>query len=437
MTNVGKAVRFNRAVGGTNWSVIEATVLSKTLTGWRGRVLIEENPPGQPRREEHPWNAIQKGKKWEITGDGATLSNGDRVTSPMSFPFSLNPKVNETVRTLVSDLLDGKIVEASRVPTRLASSPIVMTSKPLTAVHTNGSNGNHNGTAEVPEVREILVSEIRAFEGQPRQEFTKDDLSEMRGSLVQEGQKQLIVVTPLTGVPGKLWELVDGERRYRGAVAAGKQSLLAIVKRYKDQGAQFWDSFTMNWGRRGHTPLESSRAVAKAIASGKTVGEIVVATGMSNCWVYQHMQLQHLDNGLQELLRLSVPKDERMRLGVAMRLSRVADRSEQIRIWEAAKKEKTAGLISLKVQELIADVSKDDTAKGRKRKPSDSAEKILRIMLTSETDLAFFKKAKDVDIRALIQHAQKNAGLKDLIKRMRAIADAWHDATDRVEKIAQ
>lgn len=271
----------------------------------------------------------------------------------------------------------------------------------------------------------VKVAEIQPLAGQPRQEFTATELKRLSQGLKQERQQQVITVTPLRGVSGKRWELVDGERRFRGALAAGVDELLALVRVFKNRQDQFWASFTSNWNRAGHTALETSDAIAQAMANGKTVAEIMVATGRTNCWVYQHLRLQLLHPDLKKLMRQSVPKANRLRFGPAYQLARVPDREKQLAIWQEASQEPTAALRRLKLEQLLQPILEVLPHKGRVRKPSDRADKVRRILRTAEADQVFLAGLSGIDRQVFLSGKETEAGIRDVFAAVNQLIVGW------------
>jgi len=259
----------------------------------------------------------------------------------------------------------------------------------LCTFHRNG-NGvlpqNDTGSQPVNQTIRVDISEIQALKGQPREEFDNGVI--MAESLYQEGQLQDIIVTPLVGVPGKKWELVDGERRLRAATLSGIKQVDVKVRHFKDRADQYWSSFVANLQRADHTPLEKSNAVAKAFAIGKTLQEICRATGWREHQVRLAFQLQKLAPSLRLLLRRDIPKKQQMRVGAARVLSKIPNQSVQEKIWAEAMKQSTVGLVQLKVNELAAP-HLAHLHRSRKLQPSDKAKRIARIIKTAETDMTF------------------------------------------------
>ena len=414
---------------GTSCYITEVTITSRDSNKFSGRLTLEDSSTASD--ESHIWMATYaQGTGWMVTGDGVKLSNGERIRSTKTYPFSLKSAINDGVRGFLSEWLakNRSIIHERKGP-EAAETPAPPPPPP--APSSNGSS------PKGIEIVEVLLAEVIPFEGQPRLEWSESDHLDMVNGLKQDGQKQLIIVTPITGIPGKRWKLVDGERRFRGGLAAGKQKMFAIVRRYASEKEMFWDSLTMNMHRRGHTPYECVRDIGRAMRDGKTVQEICIGTGLSDCAVYQFLQMQRLEPSLLELLRLSVPKKDRLSVESAKKLSRVPDQKEQLRIWGIAKKESTPSLRKLKVDELTAPILHSLPVKGRVRKPSDNAVRLLRVLQNLEAGVAFIERATDADLRAFATCARSTTvNTSDLLKRLNVATRGWNSFRDKVVKVA-
>ena len=381
---------------------------------------------------------------WEVCGSGNALGSWEIITSKKLdiIPFLPVNRIPPSPLARIPAKPFVPVTVPLPKPAPIVSvAPVVRTvittpppppvpSLPVSSIGIASLGQNGNGLVVV----RVKVSEVQRFNGQPREEFDPKEIAELADSLVQDTQQSLIIVTPLEGVPGKKWELVDGERRYRGAVLSKTEELLAVVKIFKTKGDQFWASFIANWNRKGHTPIETSRAIAKAIENGKSIKEIVVATGASTeGWVYRHLQLQKLVFELQELMKQSVPKARRLRFGVAIALSKVPDHKDQLRIWEDASKEATPGMVKLRVDELCEAITSKLTLKTRKRKPSDNSERMFRIIRTGETDLVFLRGLKLADFETFVSHRNLGDQTESLSKRAFAVAEKWREFAQKIQ----
>ena len=75
-------------------------------------------------------------------------------------------------------------------------------------------------------VEEIKISDLRPNPYQPRKQFDDESLAELKESIIQHGILQPIIVRKSL----KGYDIVAGERRYRAAKLAGKETVPAIVR---------------------------------------------------------------------------------------------------------------------------------------------------------------------------------------------------------------
>lgn len=111
---------------------------------------------------------------------------------------------------------------------------------------------------QLSDLREIKLTEIFANPDQPRRSFDEQGLIEITESIKEHGVIQPIVVTPVGGK----YEIVAGERRYRGATRAGLEKIPALVRTLTDQH-KLELSLIENLQRRDLNVLETATAYLK------------------------------------------------------------------------------------------------------------------------------------------------------------------------------
>lgn len=111
---------------------------------------------------------------------------------------------------------------------------------------------------KVSDLRTIKLSQIVPDPEQPRRHFDQGGLDELTVSIQAHGILQPIVVVPKDGG----YQIVAGERRYRASLAAGKESIPALVRTLSDQH-RLELSLIENIQRRDLNPLETATAYAK------------------------------------------------------------------------------------------------------------------------------------------------------------------------------
>lgn len=81
-------------------------------------------------------------------------------------------------------------------------------------------------------VSELRISQIEPNRAQPRRHFDEQALAELAESISQHGVVQPLLVRPL---PGGVYQIVAGERRWRASRLAGLESVPAIVRELDDE----------------------------------------------------------------------------------------------------------------------------------------------------------------------------------------------------------
>lgn len=111
---------------------------------------------------------------------------------------------------------------------------------------------------KLSDLRELKLTDIIANPDQPRRLFDEEALEEMAASIKEHGLIQPIVVTPVGGK----YQIVAGERRFRGATKAGLKSIPALVRTLTDQH-KLELSLIENIQRRDLNVLETATAYLK------------------------------------------------------------------------------------------------------------------------------------------------------------------------------
>jgi ParB family chromosome partitioning protein len=168
----------------------------------------------------------------------------------------------------------------------------------------SGDASANEGPLPVPgaSYAELPVSVIHPNAKQPRQVFDEDALNELAHSVREFGVLQPVVVR----VDGEGYELVMGERRLRAAVAAGLETIPAII-RSTDDDAMLRDALLENIHRAQLNPLEEAAAYQQLLEEfGTTHDELAHRIGRSRPQVSNTIRL----------LNLPVPVQRRVAAGV-------------------------------------------------------------------------------------------------------------------------
>lgn len=152
-------------------------------------------------------------------------------------------------------------------------------------------------------LREIPLDSIEANPNQPRQIFDPEGMEELAHSIREFGMLQPIVVRPLDG---ERYQLVMGERRWRAARIANRETVTAIVRATADEDL-LRDALLENIHRVQLNPLEEAAAYEQLLSEfDVTQEQLAIRIGRSRSQISNTIRL----------LRLPVPVQRRVAAGV-------------------------------------------------------------------------------------------------------------------------
>jgi ParB family chromosome partitioning protein len=148
------------------------------------------------------------------------------------------------------------------------------------------------GGQPVPsELLEIPVDAIHPNPKQPRRRFEAEAASGLADSVRRQGVIQPLLVRP-RGIGG--YEIVAGERRWRAAREAGRQTVPAVVRAVDDRETLLL-GLVENVAREALTPIEEARAYAVLIDEFElSLGEVAERVGRSKPSVSNRIRLLEL-----------------------------------------------------------------------------------------------------------------------------------------------
>lgn len=166
----------------------------------------------------------------------------------------------------------------------------------------------------------IVVSNVRGKIDESAPEFL-----EFVENIRKHNVQQPILVRPSKRVQGK-YELIAGERRWRGSRLAGKQRIPAIVKHISD--AEFLNiQLLENYQRENLTMLQEAAALKRMlddVGSLERVADLwqqaTNKKSVSKSWVSERLQLLDLTEPARELIEENVTSD----IGVINSVNRAA-----------------------------------------------------------------------------------------------------------------
>ena len=147
------------------------------------------------------------------------------------------------------------------------------------------------GTPAPSELLEIPVDAIHPNPKQPRRRFEAEAASGLADSVRKQGVIQPLLVRP-RGIGG--FEIVAGERRWRAAREAGRETVPAVVRPLDDRDTLLL-GLVENVAREQLTAVEESRAYAVLIDEfGLSLGDVAERVGRSKPSVSNRIRLLEL-----------------------------------------------------------------------------------------------------------------------------------------------
>jgi ParB family transcriptional regulator, chromosome partitioning protein len=153
---------------------------------------------------------------------------------------------------------------------------------------------------EAEELRQVPLELISANPHQPRDNFDEAALVALAESIRSRGVLQPVLVRPL---PGGTYELIAGERRWRAAKLAERETVPAIV-RHHDDAASLEVALVENMAREDLNPVEEARACAALTEElGLSREEVGRRVGRSRVAVSNLIRLLDLPDETLELIQ--------------------------------------------------------------------------------------------------------------------------------------
>ena len=145
----------------------------------------------------------------------------------------------------------------------------------------------------------LRLSQIEPNREQPRKVFNEEALNELADSIREHGVLQPLLVRPL---PGGVYQLVAGERRWRAAKMAGLKEVPVVVKEFTDQEI-VEISLIENIQREDLNPIEEAMAYKRLMEEFHLKqDEIADRVAKSRTAVTNSMRLLKLTSKVQEMV---------------------------------------------------------------------------------------------------------------------------------------
>lgn len=155
-------------------------------------------------------------------------------------------------------------------------------------------------TARQELAQELRLDEIRPNPNQPRTVFDPGPLEELRDSIRNHGVLQPVVVRRTA----RGYELIAGERRWRGARLAGLERIPAMIKDDINDDEMLELALVENVQRRDLDAMEKARGYQGMIdALGLTQEQVAQRVGLKRSSVANHLRLLELPERAQAAIR--------------------------------------------------------------------------------------------------------------------------------------
>jgi len=172
--------------------------------------------------------------------------------------------------------------------------------------------------------QELRLDEIRPNPQQPRTVFEPGPLEELRDSIRNHGVLQPVVVRRTADG----YELIAGERRWRGARLAGLERIPAMVRDDITDDEMLELALVENVQRRDLDAMEKATGYQKMIdALGLTQDQVAHKVGLKRSTVANHVRLLELPGQAQEALREGL-----VTMGHARALLGLSDADKMLRV---------------------------------------------------------------------------------------------------------
>lgn len=206
-------------------------------------------------------------------------------------------------------------------------------------------------------VKKVDITLIEPNENQPRRVFDYDSLNEMADSISKHGLIQPIVVRK----SGNGYEIIAGERRWRGAQIAGLSEIPCLIKEVKNlESAEL--ALIENIQRENLNPIEEALAYDSLINKyNLTQEEVSNVVGKSRPYITNLIRLLNLDERILDLISA-----KELSSGHGRTLLQIEDKDKQ---FEIAKMIMQEGLSVRATEKLVKDlINKKPTNNTKKDK---------------------------------------------------------------------
>jgi len=162
------------------------------------------------------------------------------------------------------------------------------------------NKSNKSNEFNISNLKELDIKLIDPDPNQPRKQFYKQSMDELKKSIEERGVEQPIAVRPIKG--GRFM-IVAGERRWRASTGIGHQTIPAIIKEMDDNEA-FLSAFTENVQREELHFLDEAQSYKTMIDRGIVGNQAKIAerTGVNRARISERMKLLSIPEPVRALI---------------------------------------------------------------------------------------------------------------------------------------
>ncbi len=206
-------------------------------------------------------------------------------------------------------------------------------------------------------LRELPITQLTQGKYQPRKNFDAQELEELAQSIRVQGVLQPLLVRQISGSE---YEIVAGERRWRGAQLAGLDTVPVVIRQIDDQAAMA-AALVENIQRQDLNVLEMARGFQRLLAEfSLTHDEVANVVGCSRSHVTNLIRLLNLEKKTLELLQ-----EGKLEMGHARTLLALSNPQQQ----QAALQIVEKGLSVRQTEALVRQFLARGSDRGKTNKP--------------------------------------------------------------------
>jgi len=205
-------------------------------------------------------------------------------------------------------------------------------------------------------IRMLEIDEIKVTNYQPRHQFDKGSLDDLKRSILEKGIIQPLLVRKSAGG----YQLIAGERRLRAAEEAGIKQVPVIVKDIVNDAELLEISLVENIQRQDLNPLEKARGYKRLGEEfGLTQEDIAQKVGQERSSVTNTLRLLELDDEIKAMIEkgeisfgqakvlLSIDEpDKRLEYAKLIRTTPISVRRLEIMVRSKSRRKRKASLVS-------------------------------------------------------------------------------------------